>query len=102
MFDVSLAFIYENRATLRTLIINADTKLMFNQAHAIIKNNIMTKVGRLPSTTEGSLEILAEFFGGGLIQVISWWVIDDCKVPAEDIKKELFGLVKNILIKFNA
>ena len=102
MFDVSLAFINENKHALKTLITNADTKLMFNQAHAIIKNNIMKKVGRLPSTTEGSLEILAEFFAGGLIQTISWWVETDCQVPAEKIKEELFALVQNILIKFNA
>ena len=64
IFDVSLAFIYENRARLKTLITNADATLMSNQAHAVIKNNIMKKVGRLPSTTEISLEILAEFFAG--------------------------------------
>ena len=102
MFDVSLAFINENKHALKILITNADTKLMFNQAHAIIKNNIMKKVGRLPSTTEGNLEILAEFFAGGLIQTISWWVETDCQVPAEKIKEELFALVQNILIKFNA
>ena len=102
MFDVSLAFINENKRALKTLITNADTKLMFNQTHAIIKNNIMKKVGRLPSTTEGSLEILAEFFAGGLIQVIEWWVTTDCVVPAEKIKDELYSLVKDILAKFNA
>ena len=102
MFDVSLAFINENKRALKTLITNADTKLMFNQTHAIIKNNIMKKVGRLPSTTEGSLEILAEFFAGGLIQTISWWVETDCQVPAEKIKEELFALVQNILIKYDA
>ena len=102
MFDVSLAFINENKHALKILITNADTKLMFNQTHAIIKNNIMKKVGRLPSTTEGNLEILAEFFAGGLIQTISWWVETDCQVPAEKIKEELFALVQNILIKFNA
>ncbi|MBO7221480.1 MAG: TetR/AcrR family transcriptional regulator C-terminal domain-containing protein [Clostridia bacterium] len=102
IFDVSLAFIYENRARLKTLITNADATLMSNQAHAVIKNNIMKKVGRLPSTTEISLEILAEFFAGGLIQVVSWWVQTDCNVPAEEIKTQLFGLVKNILVKFNA
>ena len=102
MFDVSLAFINENKHALKILITNADTKLMFNQTHAIIKNNIMKKVGRLPSTTEGSLEILAEFFAGGLIQTISWWVETDCQVPAEKIKEELFALVQNILIKYDA
>lgn len=102
MFDVSLAFINENKRALKTLITNADTKLMFNQAHAIIKNNIMKKVGRLPSTTEGNLEILAEFFAGGLIQTISWWVETDCQVSAEKIKEELFALVQNILIKYDA
>lgn len=102
IFDVSLAFIYENRARLKTLVTNADATLMSNQAHAVIKNNIMKKVGRLPSTTEISLEILAEFFAGGLIQVVAWWVQTDCKVPAEEIKTQLFGLVKNILVQFNA
>ena len=102
MFDVSLAFIYDNRARFKTLLTNADATLMSNQAHAVIKNNIMKKVGRLPATTEISLEILAEFFAGGLIQVVAWWVQTDCNVPADEIKAQLFGLVKNILIKFNA
>lgn len=102
MFDVSLGFIYENRARIKTLVTKADESILFNQVHAIIKNNIMKKVGRLPATTEVTLEILAEFFAGGLIQVIEWWVTTDCVVPAEKIKEELYSLVKNILVKFNA
>ena len=62
----------------------------------------MKKVGRLPSTTEGNLEILAEFFAGGLIQTISWWVETNCQKKAEKIKEELFALVQNILIKYDA
>ena len=102
MFDVSLGFIYENRARIKTLVTKADESILFNQVHAIIKNNIMKKVGRLPATTEVTLEILAEFFAGGLIQVIEWWVTTDCVVPAEKIKDELYSLVKDILAKFNA
>ena len=102
MFDVSLGFIYENRARIKTLVTKADESILFNQVHAIIKNNIMKKVGRLPATTEVTLEILAEFFAGGLIQVIEWWVTTDCVVPADKIKDELYSLVKDILVKFNA
>lgn len=102
MFDVSLGFIYENRARIKTLVTKADESILFNQVHAIIKNNIMKKVGRLPATTEVTLEILAEFFAGGLIQVIEWWVTTDCVVPAEKIKDELYSLVKDILAKFKA
>ena len=102
MFDVSFGFIYENRARIKTLVTKADESILFNQVHAIIKNNIMKKVGRLPATTEVTLEILAEFFAGGLIQVIEWWVTTDCVVPAEKIKDELYSLVKDILAKFNA
>ena len=102
MFDVSLGFIYENRARIKTLVTKADESILFNQVHTIIKNNIMKKVGRLPATTEVTLEILAEFFAGGLIQVIEWWVTTDCVVPADKIKDELYSLVKDILVKFNA
>lgn len=100
IFDVSLAFIKENRSKLKTLLTNADADLIFNQVHWVIKNNIMKKVGRLPSKREVPLELLAEFFAGGIIQVTKWWVTDDCRIDAEDIKKELFPLVKNAIANY--
>lgn len=100
IFDVSLSFIKENSSKLKTLLTNADADLIFNQVHLVIKDNIMKKVGRLPSKREVPLELLAEFFAGGVIQVIKWWVTEDCKINAEDIKKELFPLVRNAIASY--
>ena len=100
IFDVSLSFIKENSSKLKTLLTNADADLIFNQVHFVIKDNIMKKVGRLPSKREVPLELLAEFFAGGVIQVIKWWVTEDCKINAEDIKKELFPLVRNAIASY--
>lgn len=100
IFDVSLSFIKENSSKLKTLLTNADADLIFNQVHFVIKDNIMKKVGRLPSKREVPLELLAEFFAGGIIQVTKWWVTEDCKINAEDIKKELFPLVRNAIASY--
>ena len=97
MFDVAIAFLESNRRHIKTIITKADSNLVFNKVHEIIKQNIMKKVGRLPSKTRVPLEVLAEFFAGGLIQVVNWWIIEDPLYPAEQIKLHLYNLVKNTL-----
>lgn len=97
MFDVAIAFLESNRRHIKTIITKADSNLVFNKVHEIIKQNIMKKVGRLPSKTRVPLEVLAEFFAGGLIQVVKWWITEDPIYPAEQIKLHLYNLVKNTL-----
>jgi AcrR family transcriptional regulator len=97
MFDVAIAFLESNRRRIKTIITKADSNLVFNKVHEIIKQNIMKKVGRLPSKTRVPLEVLAEFFAGGLIQVVKWWLTEDPIYPAEQIKLHLYNLVKNTL-----
>lgn len=100
IFDVSLAFVRENRQRLYTIITKADANLVFNQVHTIIKENIVKKVGRLPAKAEVPLELLAEFFAGGFIQVLKWWIMSGCVQSAEEIKKELFGIVRNTIATY--
>ena len=100
IFDVSLSFIKENKSTLKTLITKADESIVFNQVHAIIKNNIVKKVGRLPAKKEVPLEMLAEFFTGGVIQLLKWWLTSDANIDSEDLKKELFGIVKTTIASY--
>lgn len=97
MFDVALAFLESNRKRIKTIVTKADSVLVFNKVHEIIKQNIMKKVGRLPSKTRVPLEVLAEFFAGGLIQVVRWWIIDEPPYPMDQIKVHLYNLVKNTL-----
>ena len=97
MFDVAIAFLESNRRRIKTIITKADSNLVFNKVHEIIKQNIMKKVGRLPFKTRVPLEVLAEFFAGGLIQVVKWWLTEDPIYPAEQIKLHLYNLVKNTL-----
>ena len=97
MFDVAIAFLESNRRRIKTIITKADSNLVFNKVHEIIKQNIMKKVGRLPSKTRVPLEVLAEFFAGGLIQVVKWWITEAPIYPAEQIKLHLYNLVKNTL-----
>ena len=100
IFDVSLSFIKENKSKLKTLITKADESIVFNQVHAIIKNNIVKKVGRLPAKKEVPLEMLAEFFTGGVIQLLKWWLTSDANIDSEDLKKELFGIVKTTIASY--
>ena len=97
MFDVALDFVLKNKERLYTIITKADANLVFNQMHAIIKDNIVKKVGRFPARKEVSLELIAEFFAGGFIQVLKWWVCTDCAEAPSEIKKLLFGIVKNTI-----
>lgn len=100
IFDVSLTFINENKDRLRTIITKADESIIFNQVHAIIINNIVKKVGRLSSNREVPLEMLAEFFAGGVIQVLKWWLLEGCATKSESIKKELFAIVKTTIASY--
>ena len=90
----------ENKSKLKTLITKADESIVFNQVHAIIKNNIVKKVGRLPAKKEVPLEMLAEFFTGGVIQLLKWWLTSDANIDSEDLKKELFGIVKTTIASY--
>ena len=43
MFDVAIAFLESNRRRIKTIITKADSNLVFNKVHEIIKQNIMKK-----------------------------------------------------------
>ena len=103
MFDVAISFIEANKRRIKTIITKADSNLVFSKVHEIIKQNIMKKVGRLPSKTQDiPLEVLAEFFAGGLIQVVKWWVVDSPDCSGAQIKLHIYTLVKNTLKNYYA
>ena len=49
-----------------------------------------------------SLNILAEFFAGGIISLIKWWLLDEPNYSLEDIRKQLSAIAMMTLAEYCA
>ncbi len=101
MFEVAVGFVTKNKKAIKTIIHKVDSKTVFNQIHAIVIRNIMKNVGKLtPKEPNPPLEVMAEFFGAGLIQVVRWWIVDEPTYPVDQMKTHLFRVVRDTLERY--
>lgn len=61
MFDVAIAFLESNRRRIKTIITKADSNLVFNKVHEIIKQNIMKRWADCLQRQECPLKCLRSF-----------------------------------------
>lgn len=79
---------------------NSNLKTIF---HNQIAQDIKEKINQKSNAKEMSvtLTIISEFYAGGILSVISWWVKNDMSIPVEDISIHLHELLsaKDIFFK---
>lgn len=103
VIDVGMAFLIAHRKRIRTIIVKADSTLIFNKVHEILVKNIVGKVGKLPHSEYEEpvpVEIIAQFFSGGVIQLVKWWLLDESKFDASEIKEQLTRLIQHTIIDY--
>lgn len=103
VLDVAMNFLTVHRKRVRTIITKADCSLVFDKVHEMLVNNIVGKVGKLSPREDVEnipVQLLAQFFSGGVIQLVKWWLLDESKFAAEDIKYQLTRLVRNTILQY--
>lgn len=102
VLDVTMSFLSLHRKRLRTIIRKTDSSLVFDKVHEILVNNIVGKVGRLKPVKDrkpASIEITAQFFSGGVIQLVKWWLIEG-NCDADQIKDQLKDLINLTILNY--
>ena len=105
VMDLGIWFLDNNRKRIRTIILKADSALVFDKVHAILTHNIINRLSHArPRDGKGSLpsDILAEFFAGGIISLIKWWLLDEPNYTLEDIRKQLSAIAMMTLSEYCA
>ena len=98
VMSLGINFLAQYRKRLKTIILKADV-------HEILTHNI---VGRLtkakPKEGAGKIpaDILAEFFAGGIISLIKWWLLEEPNYTQDDIKQQLSILAETTLCEYCA
>lgn len=105
VMDLGICFLDGNRKRIRTIILKADSALVFDKVHEILTHNIINRLSHArPRDGKGSLpsDILAEFFAGGIISLIKWWLLDEPNYTLEDIRKQLSAIAVMTLSEYCA
>ena len=103
VMDLGICFLDNNRKRIRTIILKADSALVFDKVHEILTHNIINRLSHArPRDGKGSLpsDILAEFFAGGIISLIKWWLLDEPNYTLEDIRKQLSAIAMMTLSEY--
>ncbi len=101
VLDVIMTYLTAQRKHLKTIITKADSSLVFDKVHAILIDNIVRKVGKLPVKDHPvPVEILAEFFSGGVIQLVKWWILGEGGYTADEIKTQLTKIIDLTILDF--
>ena len=75
---LGINYLAQHRRRLRTIILKADSALVFDKVHEILTHNIVNRLSKAkPKAGMGKVpaDILAEFFAGGIISLIKWWLV---------------------------
>lgn len=105
VMDLGICFLDNNRKRIRTIILKADSALVFDKVHEILTHNIINRLSHArPRDGKGLLpsDILAEFFAGGIISLIKWWLLDEPNYTLEDIRKQLSAIAMMTLSEYCA
>lgn len=105
VMDLGICFLDNNRKRIRTIILKADSALVFDKVHEILTHNIINRLSHArPRDGKSSLpsDILAEFFAGGIISLIKWWLLDEPNYTLEDIRKQLSAIAMMTLSEYCA
>lgn len=105
VMDLGICFLDNNRKRIRTIILKADSALVFDKVHEILTHNIINRLSHArPRDGKGSLpsDILAEFFAGGIISLIKWWLLDEPNYTLDDIRKQLSAIAMMTLSEYCA
>ena len=92
VMSLGINFLAQYRKRLKTIILKADSALVFDKVHEILTHNIVGRLSKAkPKEGAGKIpaDILAEFFAGGIIALIKWWLLEEPNYTQDDIKQQL-------------
>lgn len=103
--SLGINFLAGHRRRIKTIIVKADSALVFDKVHEILTHNIINRLSKArPKEGKGKLpaDILAEFFAGGIISLIKWWLLEEPNYTLDDIQKQLSILAETTLSEYCA
>lgn len=103
VMELGINFLDRYRKRIKTIIIKADSALVFDKVHEILTHNIVNRLSKAkPKDGKGKLpaDILAEFFAGGIISLIKWWLLQEPNYTLEDIRKQLSVLAEVVISEY--
>ncbi len=105
VMSLGINFLAGHRRRIKTIIVKADSALVFDKVHEILTHNIINRLRKArPKEGKGKLpaDILAEFFAGGIISLIKWWLLEEPNYTLDDIQKQLSILAETTLSEYCA
>ena len=105
VMSLGINFLAGHRRRIKTIIVKADSALVFDKVHEILTHNIINRLSKArPQEGKGKLpaDILAEFFAGGIISLIKWWLLEEPNYTLDDIQKQLSILAETTLSEYCA
>ena len=105
VMDLGICFLDNTPKLIRTILLKPDSALVYDKVPEILTHNIINRLSHArPRDGKGSLpsDILAEFFAGGIISLIKWWLLDEPNYTLEDIRKQLSAIAMMTLSEYCA
>ncbi len=103
VMSLGITFLDANRKRIRAIILKAENSLVFDKVHDILTDNIKKRLNSTRPRNGGTgspSNIIAEFFSGGIIFLIKWWLLDSPNYTLEDIRKQLSIIAEKTLSEY--
>ena len=102
--SISINYLYTNEADSRMKLKHTDINLVFESMHSFLLSNITRLIDEKISdkrTLPIPINIFIEFFAGGLVALIKWWLISDVKLSKAELEKYSSILLTTFLDPFH-
>lgn len=105
LLDTVFIFIDENKRYMHSIVKNSENKSILEAVHKTIADEIIEEF-KVKVETDGPYPISvpvhmsAEFFAGGLVSLVKWWVVDPNNYPKEKVIESVKDMVRSYFLAY--
>ncbi len=94
LISIFLDHLDSNKEIYISILKNNSDSIMINSIYSIIKKDIKNKIDKFYHENNSKIDILLEFYMGGISNIITWWIQNSMHISKENLLKEIKSLLK--------
>lgn len=94
LISIFLDHLYSNKEIYISILKKNNDSIMINSIYSIIKKDIKNKINTFYHENNSKIDIMLEFYIGGISNIITWWIRNNMHISKENLLKEIKSLLK--------
>ncbi len=100
---LTIDYLYQNDNSSRIKLQNTDNELVFESMHSFMVLNttrLLEERVLIKGAVTIPVNILVEFFSGGTLALIKWWLISDVKIKRSQLEHYTTSIIRSFLTPY--